>query len=128
MTKLDFTEIEKKLNINLPNHYKTFMLKYPNEFNELGSPNSTVSYLYLINNSDRLIELNKMVNCFSSEGYYQHMLVIGEDGGGDFFFISLINESTTSVFANNHETGELEAIGSDLNEYSNYIRRIFDDN
>jgi hypothetical protein len=96
MTELEISRLEKTINKNLPEWYKKFLINYPDDLINLGAPYNTVSELSLPNSADRLVEINNY------ESAPINILVIGEDGLGNFYYV-ILTDNNTRIYLFNHE-------------------------
>ncbi|TAE00151.1 MAG: hypothetical protein EAZ97_06660 [Bacteroidetes bacterium] len=100
MTKEDITKIENKLGFTLPEHYKKFQLNYPKELTELEYSCESIS-----NDADWVIRTNMMM-------YLGHVpksfMSIGEDVGGNYFFIRTDISKESVYYIDHEEASEVE--------------------
>jgi hypothetical protein len=114
--------VEKRLGTEMPNAYREFQLNYPEQLIE-----SKFNNEYFTNDSSYLIEMNES---FRGGGLPKDYLVIGNDIGGNYFFIN-INGSDSSVYYLDHEEASengkssweemLKVNNKDLNEFSDWL-------
>lgn len=118
MKESDYTQIEKELGLRLPDVYKKLMTNHPEDFKELGEPYNGASWLYLKSEVKNIIETNQLFrDSFEGENFVKYMFVIGENGCGDFYFIST-HETGGRVYTINHETGNLEFYSKNKKDYN----------
>ncbi|MCT4623571.1 MAG: SMI1/KNR4 family protein, partial [Schleiferiaceae bacterium] len=96
MTNTEIERFEKTIKKKLPQWYAHFLMSYPEDLVRLGAPYNTVSELSLPNNLDRLIELDKY------DDLPNNILIIGEDGLGNFYYV-LLDHMDTRIYLFDHE-------------------------
>lgn len=94
----EIKKIEEELNLDLPAHYTTFLLK----FEGLNNPEVNIEH-FLYSSADDLIEMNKMVRFHLNDKIIKNKLIIGDNGGGDFYLIDLVDKSDKTVYVFDHE-------------------------
>lgn len=130
MTQSEINKIEVELGVGLPQHYKHFLLNYPKELLGLGSPHNGVTWLELKNQADDIIKTNKEIGCYLDNGVIYNKLCIGESGGGDYYFIDLINKDDTKIYFIDHECSYYDHYNEETNEWNwdKLVRHLsFDD-
>jgi len=112
MTTLDIENIEKSLDILLPEYYKKFMFNYPLDF----ANESTADY-ELISYPEKLIEEN--INAYKDlwgKQLNKQYFIIGENGCGDYFLIDL--DQDNGVFSFFHDNQSFYIVANSLIEYA----------
>lgn len=94
----EIKRIEKELSIGLPTHYATFLSK----FEGLNNFEVDIGH-FLYSSAEDLIEMNKLVGFHLSDKIIKNKLIIGDNGGGDFYLIDLINKADQTVYLFDHE-------------------------
>ncbi len=94
----EIKRIEKELDVELPHHYVTFLLG----FNGLNNPEIDIEN-FLYPNPDHLIEMNRMIGFYSDSKIIKRKLIIGDNGGGGFYLIDLVNPNDKRVYIFDHE-------------------------
>jgi hypothetical protein len=90
--------IEKKLGINLPRHYISFLLDFEGiKHLELDLGN------FLYNTPDEVVNMNQVVGFYANSNTIKNKLVVGDNGGGDFYLIDLLNPNDKKVYVFDHE-------------------------
>lgn len=97
MTPEDIKRIEEKFSIVAPRDWVQVMLNYPEKLATLAMPDGSLIREYdLCNDADFLIELNDEVRLepitdgdYSLLEWPEPILVIGDDGGGDYFCLDV---------------------------------------
>ena len=97
----DIREIELTLGITLPDHFINYIIPYPQSLTLLKERMGHMFFIY--DNSQQLILMNQMLGVHGSEKYIKHKLAIGENGGGDYYFIDLQNPKDQKVYFYDHE-------------------------
>ena len=98
MTTEEINRIEKELSVDLPQHYTTFL----STFEGLNNPELDIGQL-LYSNADDLIEMNRIVGFHLNDKIIKGKLIIGDNGGGDFYLIDHIDKSDETVYVFDHE-------------------------
>lgn len=130
MTQSEIDKIEAELGVDLPQHYKHFLLNYPKELLGLGSPHNGVTWLELKNQADDIIKTNKDISCHLDNGVVNNKLCIGVSGGGDYYFIDLIDKDDTKIYFIDHESSYNDYYNEETNEWNwdKLVRHLsFDD-
>ena len=83
MSEAELTHVENTLNKKIPSFYRTFLENYPDELVMLNDESNMITEYYLQNKADKIIELD------AYESVPKHVLVISQDGGGNFHFLNL---------------------------------------
>jgi hypothetical protein len=94
----EIQRIERELSIDLPAHYVTFLLK----FEGLNNPEFDIGHL-LYSSAEDLIEMNKLAGFHLTDKIIKNKFIIGDNGGGDFYLIDLINKADQTVYVLDHE-------------------------
>jgi len=94
----EIKRIEEELGVDLPSNYVTFL----STFKGLNNPEIDIGHL-LYSSPDDLIEMNKMVGFHLNDKIMKGKLIIGDNGGGDFYLIDLIDKSDETVYVFDHE-------------------------
>jgi hypothetical protein len=110
MNEIELLEIEKELNISLPDEYIGVMKnfeKFELDEDECG----------LFNDSELIIGINKGFRNgeFGEYNWPDNYFTFGHDGGGNHYFINL-EESTYSIYMIDHETHQIEKVFNNLEE------------
>jgi hypothetical protein len=58
---------------------------------------------FLYSSADRLIEINRTVGFYSDTQIIKKKLIIGDNGGGDFYLLDLVDPSDKRVYIFDHE-------------------------
>ncbi|WP_042498734.1 SMI1/KNR4 family protein [Algibacter lectus] len=102
---IDLIKIEKELKVKLPDFFVKFHLEKNNLIKELINDSFE---LILYSDSDIIITTNK--NLFkipTDKGMFRNKICIGEDGCGNYSFISTINNDKRVFFLDHDIAGEL---------------------
>jgi hypothetical protein len=138
LTLTALQSLEATLGIKLPEFYTKFMQNYPSTLRDTtlyigGSPQTPAQWEFA-SLVEKLLELNIFFRESEIEwteaGPWPTLFVIGEDIGGDYFAISLA-DNTSEVFCFEHEDGRFvtrtPSLDDDahqiLQEYRNYNER-----
>ena len=124
MTSLELLEIEKELDIILPEYYRRFQIAYPQQLIEL-----KFNEEYFSNDPKWLTEINSMIR---SNVLFKDFFCIGMNGGGDSYFIKtngyqelvyLMDHEEASEIDENELTWEkvLKIEHSNLNEFKDWL-------
>ncbi|RAW01823.1 SMI1/KNR4 family protein [Pseudochryseolinea flava] len=98
MREHDIQKIEQALLLKLPEHYVAFIEKFEGFTGEDG-----ILEGFVYANADELITKNLRVGFHTTEKTIKHKLIIGENGGGDFYLIDLQDHGDESVYYYDHE-------------------------
>lgn len=101
MTPDEIRRVEKELGTNVPVHYAKFL----STFEGLNNSEADISH-FLYSSPDHLIEMNQMVGFHLQDKIVKNKLIIGDNGGGDFYLINLIDASDEAVYVFDHEEAE----------------------
>ncbi len=101
MKKDEIAKIEQSLLVILPDHYKNFLLHYPEELRELNFHKEFFS-----EDSDWLIEINQLL---SKGAIPKDLYAIGMDFGGNFFFIKKTDLDETVYYFDHEDASELDS-------------------
>ncbi|MBL7839545.1 MAG: SMI1/KNR4 family protein [Cyclobacteriaceae bacterium] len=98
MTRDEIQRIQKELGVDLPAHYAIFLLK----FEGVDNPEFDLGHL-LYSSAEHLIVMNKRVGFYLSDKIIKNKLIIGDNGGGDYYLIDLVDKSDETVYVFDHE-------------------------
>lgn len=112
MNKIDIKKIEESIGKKLPESYINLLENYPDFLLTAGAPANTVCEFDLLNSSDEIIKLNSWLQN-DNPPLPNYLIAIGEDGGGNYFFINTKNEK---IYFFDHENQDYE----DDDEVINY--------
>lgn len=113
MTPAEIENIERELKVSLPVSYRTFLLSCAE------SVASAFSDFELIDDAQRLLEMNQQLR---SKPFYRlppwpkHLVAIGENGCGDYYFIDSKDASGAVLFVD-HEKLNSERLASSVQEW-----------
>ena len=94
----EIQRIEIELGIDLPTHYVTFLSKFE------GLKNTEIDIgHFLYSSAEDLIEMNKLIGFHLTDQIIKNKLIIGDNGGGDFYLIDLVDKSDETVYLFDHE-------------------------
>jgi|JI10StandDraft_1071094.scaffolds.fasta_scaffold1104549_1 hypothetical protein len=98
MNSQGIKKIEDELGVKLPPHYITFLI----DFDGLKSSEVDLS-IFLYNDPETVIEINRLIGFYSNTTLIKYKLIIGENGGGDYYLIDLNNPDDLRVIFFDHE-------------------------
>ncbi len=98
MTFEEINQVEERLGIRLPDAYKAYQLSYPEELTRLGFNRG-----YLTDDAVYLLEMNDMLR---KGGLPSEYLAIGNDVGGNYFFIKTGNTDSAVYYFDHEEVSE----------------------
>ena len=98
MDKEQIEKVENALVITLPPHYVEFI----STFDGLSHSEYDIGR-FLYSEVDLLIEMNLLIGFHTGKKSVGKKLIIGDNGGGDFYMIDLENQSDQRVFFFDHE-------------------------
>jgi hypothetical protein len=98
MKDYEIKRIEKELGVELPEHYVKFLLHFSGLKNEEVDIEN-----FLYSNPDQSIEMNRMIGFYSNSKIIKKKLIIGDNGGGGFYLIDLVNPNDKKVYVFDHE-------------------------
>src|SRR5437016_6227956 len=116
MTQSDVARIEAELGINLPVHYREFILGYPQSLREakFAYNQEPASASFLFDDPQLVIDLNRgmrepglLVLDSETAPWPDEYLIIGGDGGGNYWCIKL-GVRSKGVWFFEHEEGVIE--------------------
>jgi hypothetical protein len=99
MTKEGLDSIQLQLNIRLPENYKSFMINFPASLSIIGEVFDENNFC---NDPIKLIYFNQLLSS-KSKTLLDEMFCIGENGGGDYYFINLLNSNDQKIYFLDHE-------------------------
>jgi hypothetical protein len=99
MTKEGLDSIQLQFKIRLPGNYYAFMTNFPTSSSIIGEVFDNNNFC---NDPKRLVDLNLLLST-KSKTLLQKMFCIGENGGGDYYFINLLNSNDHKVYFLDHE-------------------------
>lgn len=94
----EIKRIQKELGVDLPPHYATFL----STFEGLINPEINIGNL-LYASADDVIEMNRLMGFYLNDKIIKSKLIIGDNGGGDFYLIDLVDKSDERVYVFDHE-------------------------
>jgi hypothetical protein len=100
MTFEEINRVEERLGIKLPDAYRVYQFNYPNELTQLGFNRE-----YLTDDPEYLLEMNDMLR---KGGLPTEYLAIGNDVGGNYFFIKTDNADSSVYYFDHEEVSERE--------------------
>ncbi|MER2999589.1 SMI1/KNR4 family protein [Pontibacter populi] len=100
MNQEELSEIEESLGISLPRYYKDFQIQYPDELKA-----ANFNEVYFSEDPKYLVEINQF---WKSMGLPSQFFAIGNDIGGNYFFINLSNNKEIVYYFDHEEAGEEE--------------------
>ena len=119
----DLTILENKLNFKLPEHYKNFLLNFPNEINFFNrsriNRKERIFDLELSNDPENILRLNDYFDEFEQHDFF----AIGEDGLGDYYCISK-NEDDKRVYITNHESDRNSGISEFKDSIDSFVKYL----
>ena len=120
MTPGEVNKIEKELNIELPGHYKALVTDYPTELIDTEAPDFA-----LLDSPQEIINENREVkeNGYFGEEWPERYFIIGHNGCGDYYVISL-GTATFSVGFSDHEKMECNLFASSREEF---VKKVLDE-
>ena len=96
---IDFRKIEDALGVKLPPHYVAFMQKFKGfAIEEAGLIDN-----FIYRDTDHLVKANRAAGFYSTEKPLKKKLIVGDNGGGDFYLIDLQNTADERVHYFDHE-------------------------
>lgn len=105
MTHIELSDLGQKLTLQLPQFYKELLTNYPKELHSLGKPYNSASELYLVSSADAIEELNNQFKFLTIK------IAVGQDGCGNYYFISKTNDDQTVYFLDHEEVVVDESTG-----------------
>jgi hypothetical protein len=106
MTTNDIERIENELSIQLPKHYKDFLLHYPKDLLEL-----KLNKDFLSNDPEWIAEINKLIH---KGKVPKEFIAIGIDLGGNIFYIKNEPNNTYVYWVDHEEVEEDLSVRNDL--------------
>ncbi|MDG3008089.1 SMI1/KNR4 family protein [Paludisphaera mucosa] len=132
MTEAELSEIEERLGVDLPADYRRLLLGYPPDLEsaktDLGWKQESPSERQLVNDADRLVELNEDVRrpgtpWTDDDGPWPgRYFVIGDDECGNYWCIDL-GGSGSEVWFYDHDLGGFEQHFGSLEEFAGELLR-----
>lgn len=115
MTSEQITKIEAKLGISLPVHYVTFLMNFAGlkKTDTLDANFFYEDFIYAT--PEHIIEINEMMGFHLNDKIVKNKLIIGDNGGGDYYLIDLKDHADKKVYYLDHE----ESIENNFNEKTN---------
>jgi hypothetical protein len=98
MTTEEIKRIEKALSVELPKHYVTFL----STFEELNNLEVDIGH-FLYASADDVIGMNEAIGFHLHGKIIKNKLIIGDNGGGDYYLIDLVHQSDEKVYVFDHE-------------------------
>lgn len=95
MDTVDLNQIEAELSLQLPPHYVSFISNY-------NAPGHIFKN-FIYTDSEHLIHLNKLIGFYADGKSIKRRLIIGDNGGGDFYLINLKDSTDHRVYYYDHE-------------------------
>lgn len=96
MTEADFIDIEKRLDLKLPDYYKKFIISPQNEI-----ISRDLHLEHLLIEKEQLIEINLLLK--QNKGLSDNHFIVGHDGNGNYYQIELNDENEIVYFADHEE-------------------------
>jgi hypothetical protein len=127
MTEADVAALEGSLGVVLPDHYRRFLLNYPQPLIDikldLGWAQEAPADRQLSNSAARLIELNRDVRLpgtpwvgEAGDPWSDNYFVVGDDQCGNYWCVDL-HAADPGVWFYNHEAGAFERQHGSLPEF-----------
>jgi hypothetical protein len=117
---IDLRKIENALGIALPPHYTSFMQQFEGFSIEDGG--LLDSFIYT--DADHLIQINQLRRFYLTETPVKHKLIIGDNGGGDYYLIDLQNPLDERVNYFDHEEFEDDVEKESYNSLASFKKEI----
>lgn len=117
----NISDWEIKNNVNLPDDYKNFLLKYNGGNPSLNTFNSKKGKIYQILS---FFELSNILDekYVDYDSYIpKYMYPIGNDSGGNLILISLEKDTYGNIIYWSHESSEIEIIENSFNNFFNIL-------
>lgn len=112
---IDFRKIEDALGIELPQHYVSFM----RQFRGFAIEDAGLVDNFIYKDTDQLIQVNRISGFYSTEKPIKKKLIIGDNGGGDYYLIDLQHAADERVHYFDHEefddSGEMDVYPNLMN-------------
>ena len=115
MIDKDIKRVEEALGVRLPAHYVSFLMEFKGYKEAKGYQTGMDRFIY--SDADILIEMNQLMGFHSDDKIIQHKLVIGENGGGDFYLIDLKDPDDKNVYFFDHEESIENSYNSKTREW-----------
>jgi hypothetical protein len=127
MTEADLASVEIQLGVTLPEHYRRFMLEYPQTLIDtkldLGWIREAPADRQFYNNPARLVELNRDVRLpgtpwvgEAGDPWPDNFFVIGDDQCGNYWSVDL-QTADPGVWFYDHEIGAFERQHESLQDF-----------
>jgi hypothetical protein len=131
MESFDIANIENELRVKLPSHYISFILAYKSNGFEFDN--------FLYTDPAIMIQMNRLVGFYGEDKIIKKRLIIGDNGGGDYYLINLEDQADRRVYVYDHEesveksynkesqTWQWESVESysTLENYKTELNRLF---
>jgi hypothetical protein len=112
---IDFGKIEGALGVKLPQHYVSFM----RQFKGFAIEDAGLVDNFIYKDTDKLIRVNRSSGFHLTEKPIKKKLIIGDNGGGDYYLIDLQHAVDERVHYFDHEAsdnaGEMDVYPNLLN-------------
>lgn len=135
MTQADIARIEAELGISLPAPYCEFVLAYPQSLREakFAYNQEPASASFVFDNPQLVIDLNRgmrepglLVMDGETAPWPNEYLIIGADGGGNYWCVKLGGRSK-AVWFFEHEEGVIERQSTSLLEHERYALQFVEE-
>ena len=122
MTEVDLARIETELAVTVPAHYREFVLAYPQTLRQakFDYNGELASDSFLFDDPQQVIDSNKgirepglLVVDSETEPWPDEYLIVGADGGGNYWCVKLGSKSK-AVWFFEHEEGIFERESASL--------------
>lgn len=136
MTEAEVARIEARLKVVLPPHYRSFVLAYPrtllNAALDMKTWQEPAAESFLFNDPKRVIDINRAVRepgrlmlDGESEPWPGNYLIVGADGGGNYWCVDLEKQGKTVWFFD-HEQGAFEQQSKSLPDFVKYVLKYIE--
>ncbi len=114
MTFADLSKIEQAIGRRLPESYRDFMMRYPEELASIAGD------FEFLADADRIVQLNedlRRMPFYQGKNWPDRLLAIGENGCGDYYFLDMRDPSGAVLFVD-HETMEHQTLAPNVEEWA----------
>ena len=119
MTDEEVDELEDDLGVEIPDHYRDFLTRFPEELSAAKKPSGRLVDFQLLDTRKKIVRANNSIWDALAE-QIEDRIVIGEDGGGNCYLIDS-DDSDPSVYFWSHETNTIEEVASSILEFGHAV-------
>jgi hypothetical protein len=128
MKEMDIKKLEVSLGYSLPQAYRQFLLNHSDELNQVKKVLSF--YAVLWTTPKEIVKGNKLVRKYArdmtigknEDPWLENYMVVGTNGGGDYWFIHK-DDAKTALWFWNHETQNVKRYDTTFDRYLSRLRK-----